>query len=116
MIAFILHKTNFELTSATRKNRDTRFFILKEQLLKYKPLIISPIVILVLEIPRFILTFTLACIDHPWQRYVYLTGYLISFLPLTGVLFIYILPSPKYKKQLQTVVKKRFHISLFKTS
>jgi hypothetical protein len=116
MIAFILHKTKFELISTARKNKDTRFFIMKEQLLKYKPLIISPIIILILEIPRFVLTFTLACIDHPWQRYVYLTGYLISFLPLTGVLFIYILPSPKYKKQLQTFVKKRFRISLFRTA
>jgi hypothetical protein len=113
---FILHKTNFELTSATRKNKDTRYVIMKEQLLKYKPLIISPLVILILEIPRFVFTFTLACIEHPWQRYVHLASYLISFLPLTGVLFIYILPSPKYKKQLQAFVKKRFRISLFKTA
>jgi hypothetical protein len=114
MIGFISHKTKFELKSGIRKNKDTRIFIIKEQLLKYKPLTISPIVILILEIPRFVLTFILACIDHPWQRYVYLTGYFISFLPLTGVLFIYILPSPKYKNELQKVVKKTFRISLFK--
>jgi uncharacterized membrane protein len=114
VIGFILHKVNFELTSATRKNKDTRFVIMKEQLLKYKPLIISPIIILILEIPRFVFTFTLACIEHPWQRYVHLVSYLISYLTLTGVLFIYILPSPKYKKQLQIFVKKTFCVSLFK--
>jgi hypothetical protein len=110
------HTIYFELTSAIRKNKDTRFVIMKEQLLKYKPLRISTIVIIILEIPHFVLTFTLACIEHAWQRYVYLAGYLISYLPLTGVLFIYILPSPKYKKQLQTVVKKTFRMSLFKTA
>jgi hypothetical protein len=89
---------------------------MKEQLLKYKPLIISLLVILIFEIPRFVFTFTLACIEHSWQRYVQLAGYFISFLPLTGILFIYILPSPKYKKQLQTFAKKTFRISLFKTA
>jgi len=115
IIAFISYRTKFELTTATRKNKDTRFFIVKEQLLKYKSLIVSPVVILIMEIPRFIFTFILACIEYPWQRYVHLVGFFISFLPLTGVLFIYILPSPKYKKQLQIIIKKRFHLSLFKT-
>jgi hypothetical protein len=116
IIGFILYRIKFELKTATRKNKDTRFFIMKEQLLKYKPFVIGTIVILILEIPRFVLTFTLACIDHAWQRYVHLAGYLISFLPLTGVLFIYILPSPKYKKQLQTFAKEKFRISLFRNA
>jgi hypothetical protein len=115
MIVFILYKTKLELTSTVRKTKDTTFFIIKEQLLKYRLLIISPTVILFLEISRFVLTFTLACIEHAGQRYVYLIGYLISFFPLTAVLFIYILPSPKYKKQLQIFVKKNFRMSLFRT-
>jgi len=91
VISFILYKTKFELTSATRKKQDTRLVIMKEQLLKYKLLIISPIVILILEIPRFVLIFTLACIKYPWERYTHLAGYITSFLPLLGVAFIYIL-------------------------
>ncbi len=110
-IVFILHRTNFEVRSQTRKTRDTRIDIAKEQLLKYKPLVISPIVILIFAIPRFMFTFILACIEYPWQRYVHLIAYLISFLPLTSILFIYILPSPKYKKQLQTFIKKTFRIT-----
>jgi len=116
IIAFISYRIKFELATATRKNKKTRFFIIKEQLFKYKPIIISPLVILILEIPRFIFTFTLACIEYPWQRYVHLIGYLISFLPLASVLFIYILPSPKYKQELQAILKKRFRLSLFKTT
>jgi hypothetical protein len=116
MIGFIVHKTNVEFKLVTKVNSDSRFVIIKKQLLKYKPIIISPTIILILEIPRFVLTFTLACIDHAWQRYAYLIGYLISFLPLTGVLFIYILPSPKYREELKTIVKKRFRIPLFKST
>jgi hypothetical protein len=115
MIGFILYKIKLELTSTKKGNKDGKFVVIKKQLLKYKPIIISPIITLILEIPRFVLTFTLACIDHAWERYVYLIGYLISFVPLTGVLFIYIVPSPKYKEELQTIVKKTFCRSLFRS-
>ncbi len=71
--------------------------------------------IIILEIPRFILTFALACIEHRWQRYVYLTGYIISFLPLIGILFIYVIPSPKYKEQFRKIMKKTFCRSFFRT-
>ena len=111
IVAFIFYKTRFELTSVTKDNKQSKFLAMKKQIYKYKPIIVSPTVILILEFPRFVLTFTLACIDHAWQRYVYLIGYLISFLPLTGVLFIYILPSPKYREELQNSVKKIFRRS-----
>ena len=65
-----------------------------------------------MEIPRLILTFTLACIDKTWQRYVYL----ISFLPLTGVVFIYVLPSPKYRKQFQIIGRKICCLFMRKTA
>jgi hypothetical protein len=73
IIGFILHKTKFEFTSTTKWNTDGRFIVIKKQLLKYKSLIISPAVILILEIPRFVLTFTLACIDHAWNRYYFIS-------------------------------------------
>ena len=106
VLSFIVSRVNFELTSTIRKNKSSRFTIIIEQIFKYKSLIISPIVILTLQIPRFVFTFTLACIKYPWQRYAHLISYFISFLPLTAILFIYIIPSPKYKQQLQVFVKK----------
>ena len=114
MVFFISHKTKFEMTSVIRKNKSSMYTIIKEQLLKYKPLLVGTTVITVTEIPRFILTFTLACIDYKWKRYVYLIGYLISFLPLAGVTFIYVIPSPKYRKQFRVVVRKAYCIVPFK--
>ncbi len=78
---------------------------MKEQLLKYKPLLISTTVIIISEVSRFILTFTLACMRHSRQRYMYLAGYLISYLLLIAILFIYIISSPKYKNQLGAAIK-----------
>ena len=106
IIVFILQRTNFELTSTTRKTKASRYTIIKEQLLKYKSVLIGTMSVIILEIPRLVLTFTLACIDKNWHRYMYLLGYLISFLPLVGLVFIYIIPSPKYNQQFKTIVGK----------
>ena len=103
IITFIWQRIHFELTSTTRKNKASRFAIIKEQLLKYKSILIGTMTVIVLEIPRFILTFTLACIDQTWQKYIYLFGYLVSFLPLAGLVFIYVMPSPKYKRQFKII-------------
>jgi len=116
ILLFLLRKTKSELRTTIRKAKSSKFSILKEQLLKYQPLLIDTVIIIILEIPRFILTFALSCIEHPWQRYMYLTGYLISFLPLTGILFIYIIPSPKYKESLRTIMKKTFCRSFFRNA
>ncbi|CAF4029208.1 unnamed protein product, partial [Rotaria sordida] len=106
VILFLIYKTKLEFISSSRKKRDSIFYIIKEQLFKYISVLISTIIIIILEIPRLIFTFTFVCIDYSWQRYLYLTGYFISFLPLTSILFIYIIPSPKYKKQLKIILNK----------
>jgi hypothetical protein len=116
IILFLLRKIKSELTTTIREAKSSKFVILKEQLLKYKPVLIGTMIIIILEIPRFVLTFALACIEQTWQKYVYLTGYLISFLPLTGILFIYIIPSPKYKEQLRKIMKKTFLRSFFRNA
>lgn len=77
-------------------------------------MIISITIIIILEIPWFVLIFVLVCIRHDWQRYVYLIGYLISFLPLIGIVFIYIKPSPKYRTQYQSIMTNKFRIPFFK--
>ena len=114
IIIFLSYKVNFELKLDIRENKANVYGVIKEQLLKYKALLISTTTIIILEIPRIVLTLTLACIDHPWQRYVYLIGYLISFLPLAGIVLIYVVPSPKYRKQFKIVVTRIFRISLCK--
>ncbi|CAF1580370.1 unnamed protein product [Adineta ricciae] len=107
ILFFLLYKIKHELTILRKNYQRNRLFILKEQILKYKLLIISPIVISILEIPRLILTFVLSCIQYKWQRYIYLISYIISFLPLTAILFIYVMPSPKYSKEFKSNLRRK---------
>ena len=107
ILLFLLRRIKSELRTTLRKNKSSKFLILKELLSKYQHLLIGTGIIIILEIPRFVFTFALSCIEHTWQRYAYLTAYLMSFLPLTGILFIYIIPSPKYREQLRTIMKRK---------
>ncbi len=106
IFVFIFYRTKFELTATVRQPNISKSTAIRQQVLKYKSIIISTITIIVLEIPRFIIIFTLACIEYDWQRYLHLTGYLLSLVPFITILFIYIVPSPKYKKQLKVLLKK----------
>ena len=108
IIFLIFKRATYELKSTMRKDKRTRFSTMKEQIVKYKPLIIGTMINVLLEIPRFISTFTLSCIEHAWQRYLYLAGYLLSFVPLSSILFIYIITSPKHHQELQITIKNIF--------
>ncbi|CAF1031787.1 unnamed protein product [Didymodactylos carnosus] len=108
-ILFLLYIIKKELLSSINKTKNKlKSTIIKEQLLKYKPIIISPLLIILSELPRLILTFVLACIEYKWQIYLYFFGYLASLLPLTATLFIYVLPSPNYKKKFNSFLRSRF--------
>ena len=66
-----------------------------------KSFLIGPSFIICFSLPRLIVSFAFACIKHLWQQYLYLTGCLVSFIPLTGTIFIFVLPSPIYRKILK---------------
>lgn len=106
IISFLCYKIKFQLTfSATTTSSNNKFCtILQNQLSKYKSVVISTFLIILLEIPRCIVTFFCACMVHQWHRSILVIVHLISFLPLTTLLFIFILPSPKYKQHLQALL------------
>jgi hypothetical protein len=74
--------------------------LLREQMSRYKDLLISPCVLLVLGLPRLVFTFAFACVQHPWQQHVYIASYFISILPMALSLFIFVFPSVTCKKDL----------------
>jgi hypothetical protein len=55
---------------------------------------------------RLIFSFTLVCITHQWQKYVYLTAYFISFTPLMATFPIFVLPAKIYKTEFNTVIEQ----------
>ncbi|CAF1256734.1 unnamed protein product [Rotaria sordida] len=84
---------------------------LKNVIFTYKHTIISCYILVLLNTPRFIFTFYLTCIKLQWQNTAYITAYFLSLVPLMFNLFIFVLPSPKYRPEffslIQRVIKYR---------
>ncbi|CAF1175885.1 unnamed protein product [Adineta ricciae] len=84
----------------------------KNVLHTYKHTIISCYILVLFNTPRFIFIFSLTCIKFQWQNTAYITAYFLSLVPLMGNLFIFVIPSPKYRPVflglLQNLMKYRY--------
>ena len=86
--------------SIAQTNRSYKQHIL-EQLREHKQLLISPVILLGLALPRLIISLIPGCInpsDNPW---LYLFGYFISYMPPMLIFIVYIVPSELYMKTLK---------------
>ena len=82
----------------------------KEQLLRqlreHKQLLISPIILVLLSLPRLIISLLSGCVDISSHSWLYLSGYFISFIPSVLVFAVFVLPSGLYKKQFRESAKR----------
>ena len=80
--------------------------LLKEQIQEHKGLLFAPIILVILGIPRLILSLVAKCMRSTNDSWIFLIGYFLSFLPpmLTALLFIY--PSTFYKKELRRIISR----------
>lgn len=70
------------------------------QLQIHKNLIISPLVLIFLALPRIIFAFTLDCMKSARDPVtLYLIGYFISFVPPMLIFIVFVLPSGTYVKE-----------------
>lgn len=82
--------------------------ILREHFDKHKHLLMAPIVLVILAIPRMILIYTSKCMKSANDVWPYFLGYFISFIPSMLTVLIFILPSKFYKKELhKTIIRYR---------
>ena len=91
--------------SATRNKQTYKQHIL-EQFNNHKQLVISPIIVLILSLPRLIISLMPGCVDtsrHPW---LYLGGYFLSFTPSILVFTVFVLPSELYMKVFKESLRK----------
>ncbi|CAF3498607.1 unnamed protein product [Rotaria sp. Silwood1] len=94
-------------THSNARRQQTYRQNLKKQLHHQKHLIISPIINVILSIPRLIISFLSGCMKSNRDPQLFLFGYFISFLPLSLTLIVFILPSEPYKKQFDIVIKQK---------
>ncbi|CAF1066950.1 unnamed protein product [Adineta steineri] len=83
--------------SVVRTNQNLKEHI-KEQFREHKQLIISPIVLLVLSIPRLIISLLPGCVKISENLWLYLGAYFISFTPSMLIFLIFVFPSELYMK------------------
>jgi hypothetical protein len=79
---------------------------LRRQLREHKQLLISPIVLVLLSLPRLIISLLSACIDVSSHTWLYLSGYFISFIPSVLIFAVFVMPSGLYKRQFRESLKR----------
>lgn len=77
---------------------------LKQQFCALKHLIISPILLVTLALPRLVISFLSGCMKSPRDPWLFLFGYFISFLPPMLIFVVFILPSKYYKKEFRLTI------------
>ncbi|CAF1443341.1 unnamed protein product [Adineta ricciae] len=83
--------------SLVQKNQSYKEHIY-QQFLEHKQLIISPIILLILSMPRLIISSLPGCIRTSQNLWLYLTAYSFSFTPSILIFIIFVLPSNTYMK------------------
>ena len=79
---------------------------LRRQLREHKQLLISPVILVLLSLPRLIISLLSGCVDVSSQPWLYLSGYFISFIPSVLVFAVFVLPSGLYKRQFRDSLKR----------
>jgi hypothetical protein len=84
---------------------------LREQLRQHKYLIISPIGLVILVLPRLILAFTIQCIKSARDPVgLFLIGYFISFIPPILTFVVFVLPSKTYLNEFKASMKSMWRL------
>ncbi|CAF4370897.1 unnamed protein product [Rotaria sp. Silwood2] len=96
--AFILITKKSHQQSNFQTNR-TYNQLLREQFHEHKKLFIAPVILVILALPRLIISFVSKCMKSTSDSWLFLIGYFISFIPSMLTFVIYILPSNFYKEQ-----------------
>ncbi|CAF1246940.1 unnamed protein product [Adineta steineri] len=92
----------------TSNSKLTFYQQLIKQLKEHKPILISSILVVILSLPRLIISLLTTCMKSSSKPLLYLIGYFISFLPSMLMLFIFVLTSDLYFKQFKESIKSCF--------
>jgi hypothetical protein len=96
-------------THSNARKKQTYKQYLREQFHEYKHLIISPFALVIIGVPRLIISFLSGCMKSLRNPWLFLFGYFISFLPPLLIPLLYILPSETYTKELRIVIRRCLH-------
>ncbi|CAM4805094.1 unnamed protein product [Rotaria magnacalcarata] len=74
---------------------------LREQFHEHKQLIVSPMILFILSLPRLIISLISDCVKKSHYPWLYLSGYFLSFIPSIAIFLVFVIPSNLYKQRLK---------------
>ena len=77
---------------------------LKAEIYQHRNILIAPLLLILLVLPRLIISFVSGCMRSARQPWLYLFGFYASFIPAMLIFILFVLPSKTYKKEFDTVV------------
>lgn len=75
------------------------------QFIEHKQLLISPLILVILSLPRLIISLLSGCIEISRNSSWYLLGYFISFIPSLSSFIVFVMPSHLYRTQFKNSAK-----------
>lgn len=80
---------------------------LRHELNEHKHTVISPIILVLLSLPRLIISLIASCIKTEHDPGLYLSAYFISFIPSVLTFVVFVLPSDLYRAEFKKVFHRR---------
>ena len=77
-----------------------------KQFRKHKHLLMGPIVLVLLALPRLIIAFVSKCMKDADDVWLFLIGYYVSFIPILLTFVIFVLPSKFYRKEFRKALRR----------
>jgi hypothetical protein len=74
-----------------------------KQFQQHKHILLSPLILVLLALPRVIISFVSGCMKSARNPWLFLVAYFVSFVPTVLHFFVFVLPSKMYRKQLKHV-------------
>jgi hypothetical protein len=79
---------------------------LHNQLQNHSRLLIAPILLVILALPRLIITFASGCMKSVENSWLFVAGYFVSFIPSLMTFLLFVFPSKLYKEEFIKSIKK----------
>lgn len=84
---------------STPNSEETYRGHLRRELKKHKHRLLSSTILIIIAMPRLIISFISKCMESARDPDLYIAGYFISFIPPLLIFVIFVLPSEYYRKQ-----------------
>jgi hypothetical protein len=80
--------------------------LLYKQFREHSHLFLAPLLLIILAVPRLIISLASGCMKSNHNSWLFLSGYFISFIPPTLTFIVFVLPSKLYKTEFSKTIQQ----------